>query len=303
MNNIKNLIYHFVSFIPKGKVTTYSQIDKILKLNSPRFVGQILHQNKNPKKNPCHRVVFTNGSLSKNYVFGGLKKQKEKLIKEGIKFENNQIKNLKKYLWQPNEVFILYFQLLKRFGFPGPWPWFHQGFPSTKEEIIIGAILTQNTNWNNVEKALKNLRENQLNSLKKLLLYSQKNYWQLEQYLRPSGFYRLKTERLINLINNIFSCYQSIDQMKKQPVDKLRQFLLSIKGIGQETADTILLYALDKQIFVVDRYTQRFTRIFFNKEFSSYEECQKFFEMNLPKNLELYKNYHALIIKQVKIKN
>ncbi len=301
MNNTKNFIYHFVSFIPKGKVITYGQIDKILKINSPRLVGQILHQNKNPKKIPCHRVVFADGFLSKNYAFGSLKKQKEKLIKEGVKFENNQIKNLKNYLWQPNQVFVVYFQLLKRFGFPGPWPWFHQGPLSTKEEIVIGAILTQNTNWNNVEKALKNLRKNHLNSLKKLLLFSQKNYWQLEQYLRPSGLYRLKTKRLINLITNIFSRYRSIDQMRKQPINKLRQFLLSMKGIGQETADTILLYALDKPIFVIDRYTQRFTRIFFNKEFSSYQKYQKFFEKNLSKNLELYKDYHALIVRWGKL--
>lgn len=301
MNDVKSLIYHFVSFIPKGKIITYSQTDKILKINSPRLVGQILHQNKNSKKIPCHRVVFTNGSLSKNYAFGGFKKQKENLIKEGIKFENNQIKNLKNYLWQPNEVFLLYFQLLKRFGFPGPWPWFHQGPPSTKEEIVISAILTQNTNWNNVEKALSNLRKHRLNSLQKIFIFSQKNLSQLEQYLRPSGFYRLKTKRLMNLIKNIFSRYQSIDQMRKQPINKLRQFLLSIKGVGQETADTILLYALDKPIFVVDGYTQRFTQIFFNKEFSSYQKYQKFFEKNLPKNLELYKNYHALIVRWGKL--
>ncbi len=296
MNEVKNLIYHFVSFIPKGKVITYGQIDKILKINSPRLIGQFLHQNKNPKKIPCHRVVFTNGSLSKNYAFGGLKKQKKKLIKEGVKFENNQIKNLENHLWQPNKVFLLYFQLLKRFGFPGPWPWFHQGPSSTKEEIMIGAILTQNTNWNNVEKALSNLRKHRLNSLQKIFIFSQKNLSQLEQYLRPSGFYRLKTKRLINLIKNIFSQYQSLDQMKKQSINKLRQFLLLIKGVGQETADTILLYVLDKPIFVIDRYTQRFTRIFFNKEFFSYEECQKFFMNNLPKDLELFKNYHALIV-------
>lgn len=301
MTGVKTLVYHFASFIPKGKVITYGQIDKILKINSPRFVGQTLHQNKNPEKIPCHRVVFTNGSLSKNYAFGGLKKQKEKLIKEGVKFENNRIKNLKNYLWQPNEVFVLYFQLLKRFGFPGPWPWFNQGQPSTKEEIIIGAVLTQNTNWNNVEKALFNLRKYRLNSLQKIFLFGQKNLSQLKLYLKPSGFYNLKTERLLDLIQTISCHYQSLDQMKKQPLKKLRPFLLSIKGIGQETADTILLYALDKPIFVVDQYTQRLTKTFFNKEFSSYDKYQKFFENHLPKKLELFKNYHALMVKWGKL--
>ncbi len=90
---IKNKVYALVAKIPKGKVMTYGQIAKILKIKSPRLVGRILHQNKDPKNIPCHRVVFADGSLSKNYAFGGMKKQKEILMKEGIKFKNNKVFN------------------------------------------------------------------------------------------------------------------------------------------------------------------------------------------------------------------
>ncbi len=86
---LKNEVYKIVSKIPKGKVKTYGEIAKLVG-TSPRAVGQILHKNKNPKKVPCHRVVFANGSLSKNYAFGGIKKQKELLLNEKIKFSKGK---------------------------------------------------------------------------------------------------------------------------------------------------------------------------------------------------------------------
>ncbi len=89
--NKTRLVYDLVSKIPKGKVITYGQISKYLKINSPRLIGQILHKNKDPKNIPCHRVVFADGSLSKNYAFGGLKKQREKLEKEGVGFNNDKV--------------------------------------------------------------------------------------------------------------------------------------------------------------------------------------------------------------------
>lgn len=85
----KSKVYNLVSKIPKGKVMTYGQIAKILKIKSPRIVGQILHQNKDPKKIPCHRVVFSDGRLSENYAFGGAQSQERKLINEGVKFYLN----------------------------------------------------------------------------------------------------------------------------------------------------------------------------------------------------------------------
>lgn len=90
-DNYKIKIFQVVSAIPKGKVMTYGQIAKKLSLKSARIVGKVLHENKDPKNIPCHRVVFADGSLSKNYAFGGIKKQKEKLQMEGVIFEKNKV--------------------------------------------------------------------------------------------------------------------------------------------------------------------------------------------------------------------
>ncbi len=99
IKNYSELVYKFVSSIPKGKVTTYGYISKKLKINSARLVGQILHKNIDPKNIPCHRVVFVDGSLSKNYAFGGEKVQREKLEEEGIVFIDKRV-DLKKCLWK-----------------------------------------------------------------------------------------------------------------------------------------------------------------------------------------------------------
>jgi len=116
------LVYHLVSLIPKGKVLTYGKVAEILSIKSPRLIGQILHQNKNPKKVPCHRVVFAHGTLSKSYAFGGLKGQYLRLKNEGVEFYlvngrfQDRIKvNLKKSLWQVNKVLKIYFFFLKFF--------------------------------------------------------------------------------------------------------------------------------------------------------------------------------------------
>jgi methylated-DNA-protein-cysteine methyltransferase-like protein len=116
------LVYHLVSLIPKGKVLTYGRVAEILSFKSKRLVGRILHQNKNPEKVPCHRVVFANGALSKSYAFGGLKGQYLRLKSEGVEFYlvNGRIQdrikiNLRKSLWQVNKVLEIYFFFLKFF--------------------------------------------------------------------------------------------------------------------------------------------------------------------------------------------
>ncbi|MBI2051814.1 MGMT family protein [Candidatus Roizmanbacteria bacterium] len=91
IENWKLKIYQPVSQIPKGKVVTYGQVSKVLGLRSPRIIGRVLHQNKDPKKVPCHRVVFADGSLSKSYAFGGLEKQREKLQREGVRFIRGKV--------------------------------------------------------------------------------------------------------------------------------------------------------------------------------------------------------------------
>lgn len=98
--NPSEKVYKVVSSIPKGKVATYKQIARLAGIKNPRLVGFYLHKNLNPKTIPCHRVIKSNGTLAKGYAFGGIKKQKEKLIKEGIKFDGVKI-NLNLYLFNP----------------------------------------------------------------------------------------------------------------------------------------------------------------------------------------------------------
>lgn len=308
----KDLIYHFVSLIPKGKVLTYGKISNFLGIKSARLVGQLLHRNPNQKNIPCHRVVFNNGALSKNFAFGGLVSQKNRLKKEGIKFypssDHNQdrILLLKSFLWQPSAVLKIYFGLLRKYGFPGLWPWFSKRESHSKEEIVIGGILTQNTNWKNVQKAINNLRKNKANSLKVIYYLGKKNFTKLKQLIRPSGFYNQKGETLFNLTKYIIEKYQNLENFFKIETFKARGKLLLIKGIGKETADTILLYAGEKPIFVVDNYTRRFVKKYLNKEIISwfgrakvikYDNIQKFFMENLPLNIKLFQDYHALIVR------
>lgn len=307
----KELVYKLVSFIPQGKVLTYGKIAKFLGIKSARVIGQFLHQNLDCKNIPCHRVVFSDGSLAKNYAFGGIKKQKALLEKEEIvwHFCNdrsvNAIVDLTKCLWQPTKVLWFYFYLLQKFGEPGPWPWFNQGRPATKEEIVISAILTQNTNWRNVEKALDNLRKNKTNSLKAVYQLGRKNLNDLKQLIRPSGFYNQKGERLFGLAKFIIENFKSLDNFFKLSIKKTRELLLSLKGVGEETADTILLYAGCKPIFVIDAYTRKFVKRYFNQEPSFHDQnkivpykiLQKFFMDNLPAEVKLFQDYHALIVR------
>jgi len=307
------LVYHLVSLIPKSKVLTYGNVAEILTLQSPRLIGKILHQNKDPKKVPCHRVVFADGSLSKNYAFGGLKGQYLRLKEEGVSFcfecdrcQDRIRVNLKKSLWQINKVLKLYFFLLKKLGFPGPWPWFENGKPSTKEEIVIESILTQNTSWKNVEKAMINLKKQGLNNLKSIYVFGQKNFGELKKLIRPAGFFNQKGERLFLLAKFIIEDYGGLENFSKISLENARRELLNQKGVGKETADTILLYALEKPIFVIDRYTQKFAeKYFFNslkehrdriKILKTYDLLQHFFMKSLPCDIFLFQNYHALIV-------
>lgn len=294
--SLQEKIYQAVSLIPKGKVATYKQIAKISGVKNPRLVGNYLHKNKNPKKIPCHRVIKNNGLLANGYAFGGIKKQKELLQKEGIKFNKDRA-DFKKYLFKPVKPLLLYFELLSKFGSPGKWPWFNNGKPHGNDEIPIGAILTQNTNWRNVQKAIDNLRNNRTNNLKSIYKLGRKNISLLKKLMRPSGFYNQKAERLFLFCEYIVKNYQTLEGLSKIPLSEIRDKLLSLKGIGKETADTILLYALHKPIFVIDAYTKRFVlKHKLQKDFD-YDSLQNYFMKNLPKNTKLYQYYHALIVK------
>lgn len=190
----------------------------------------------------------------------------------------------------------LYYQLKKKYGPPRKqWQLWCKKRKREKdrEEIIIGAILTQRTNWKNVELAIENLKKAKINSLKKICKLKAKKFALL---IKPSGFYKAKADYLVNLAKFIIKNYGSVEKMKKEKTEILREKLLSLKGIGPETADSILLYALDKPIFVIDEYTRRIIKRKKIVQNLSYHFLQNLFQENLPKNAKFYQEFHALIV-------
>lgn len=192
-----------------------------------------------------------------------------------------------------NKVIYQIFQTL--YNFYGPQRWWPA---ETKLEVIIGAILTQNTSWQNVERAILNLKNCGLIDINKL---SNIHNSDLAKLIRPSGFFNIKTKRLKAIVKFLKDNYSGkLSIAKKQTLKVLRQELLNVYGIGKETADSILLYGLDKPIFVVDKYTKRvLTRHRLIADNSDYDKIQQLFMSNLPKNhqrIKIYKEYHALLV-------
>ncbi len=154
-------------------------------------------------------------------------------------------------------------------------------------------------NWKNVEKAIDNLRNKKLLSPRKLNAVSLQ---ELAKNIRPAGYFNVKAKRIKNFVTFFIGRYQgSLAKMRARSVRVLREQLLSVSGVGEETADSILLYALNKPIFVIDAYTKRvFSR---HKIFScdiSYQDAQNFFHKNLPQSGKMYNEYHALIVQLAK---
>jgi endonuclease-3 related protein len=189
-----------------------------------------------------------------------------------------------------NILLDIYDRLFKSFGKQYWWP------GDTDFEIVIGAILTQNTNWGNVEKAIKNLKEAKVFTPRKLHEIDIKR---LAELIRPSGYFNVKARRLKHFIEWLFLKYNgSLPKMFKQDYVTLREGLLSVNGIGRETADSILLYAAKKPTFVIDAYTKRvLVRHELIPEDYEYEEMKAFFEENLPEDVSLYNEYHALLVR------
>lgn len=192
-----------------------------------------------------------------------------------------------------SELTEIYQQLFDRYGTRHWWP------AETPFEVVIGAILTQNTNWQNVEKAICNLRDTDALSCTAICALPRD---ELESLIRPSGFFRQKAERL-----QLFSCYLRdsyqgcLQEMLQQPLDEVRRELLAQKGIGPETADSILLYAGNRPSFVVDAYTGRlFSRLGLLDGTEKYEQIRSFFMAELPVETALYNEYHAQIVIQCK---
>lgn len=174
----------------------------------------------------------------------------------------------------------------------GPQQWWPGETPF---EIVVGAILTQNTNWSNVEKAIKNLK--MAGRLSPEEIYGL-GTTELAQLIRPSGFFNIKARRVKTFIDWLFSAYGGkLHTMFAQDLQTLRDELLAVKGIGPETADSILLYAGNFPTFVVDAYTYRIlSRHGFIPEETTYDEMKAFFEENLPRDAQLFNEYHALLV-------
>ncbi len=197
------------------------------------------------------------------------------------------------------ELINIYNALLEEYGSQLWWPTTSEGEikpqytggpKSDKQrlEICIGAILTQNTSWKNVEKAIVNLNKENLIDLEKLKKIEIKK---MEELIRPSGFFKQKAERL-----KIFAEFLS----NKKFFELTREELLKVKGIGPETADSILLYACGKPEFVVDAYTKRIFGRVGSIKTEKYDEIKNFFQSNLHQDPKLYQEFHALIVEHAK---
>lgn len=189
-----------------------------------------------------------------------------------------------------NRIKKLYDMLYERYGPQGWWP------GDSALECAIGAILTQNTSWKNAAKAIQNLKEENILSFQDLENICSEL---LAQIIRPSGYYNQKAVKIKRFIKFVRDKYEgSLDRMFGESHLELRENLLKIKGIGPETADTILLYAGHKPAFVVDAYTYRIlSRHNLVPEQTNYGEMQELFNDSLKESVGLYNEYHALIVK------
>ncbi len=190
------------------------------------------------------------------------------------------------------QVYSIYKLLFFRFGPQGWWP------GRTKTEMIIGAILTQNTHWQNVEKALNNLRTAGLLNFGRLYKADENT---VAGHIRPAGYFNIKARRLKNFakffVEDMRSSWRAFRVM---PLEELRERVLAVNGVGPETADSILLYAFNRPVFVVDAYTKRiFSRYGLIENNADYGQAQRFF-MEYLADAALYNEYHALIVRLAK---
>ncbi|OGE20212.1 MAG: endonuclease [Candidatus Dadabacteria bacterium RIFCSPHIGHO2_12_FULL_53_21] len=186
-----------------------------------------------------------------------------------------------------------YQELHKKFGPQGWWP------AETAFECILGAVLTQSTSWKNVEKAIDNLRRGNLISVEGINSITAD---ELALLIRPSGYYNQKAIKIKNFISFLVNEFSgSLDSMFATEKSHLRKKLLSIKGIGPETADSIMLYAGGIPVFVVDTYTWRvLLRHGLVPEVTSYDEIQEIFTDSLQEDAGMFNEYHALLVRLAK---
>lgn len=183
----------------------------------------------------------------------------------------------------------IYDALYRHFGPQYWWP------GDTPFEVAVGAVLTQNTNWTNVEKAINNLKKENVLDVQALRGMS---HSRLASLIMPAGYFNVKTKRLMNFLSFLADHYRgSMKRMEKEDTAALREKLLKVNGIGPETADSILLYALNKPVFVIDAYTKRVLerhKIVSGK--IQYHDLQRIFHDSLDHDVQFYNDYHALLV-------
>ena len=202
---------------------------------------------------------------------------------------------------QPTHIYKI---LYKKFGKQNWWPvdkeYHKKNLSDFRFEIIIGSILTQNTNWSNVEKAIMNLKKNNMLNIQNLI---EADFDYLTEIIKPSGFFNQKTKRLLTISNFLKNNFNSnLDKFFNRDIKEIREELLEINGIGPETADSILCYAGDKPIFVVDAYTKRLCQRLPINVNISYVDIQDYFQKDLSKYYakkelsKVYNELHAQIV-------
>lgn len=184
-----------------------------------------------------------------------------------------------------NKLKKIYNTLYSHYGNLNWWP------ADTPFEVIVGTILTQNTAWSNVEKAIERF-EGDLSPERVMSLSME----ELQEIIRPAGFFRQKAQYLKAITEWFISYDCNIDLIRKHSLSDIRAELLKVRGVGNETADSILLYAFGFPSFVVDAYTMRFFRRFPVDAGNTYMEVKNYCEKELPSDIEVYNRFHALIV-------
>jgi endonuclease-3 related protein len=257
-------VWKALSRIPYGDLVTYKDIAKAIgNEKASRAVGAANGKNPIPLIVPCHRVVGANGKLTG--------------FAHGLRIKEDLILHEK-----ANRI---YQTLMAAYGPRGWWP------AASDLEMMIGAILVQNTNWANVDLALKNLNHDL--TPEGLAALSEA---ELEDRIRPSGFFRQKAKTIRAFLAWFKGYGYEVDRVKMRQAQDLRRELLGIRGIGHETADCILVYAFDKPFFVADAYARRIIGRVGLAVPEGYEAFRKKMERSLVKDLKVYNEFHALLV-------
>ncbi len=275
--DFQRLVWERLQELPYAQLQSYKDIaEAIGKPKAARAVGLANNKNPLPLIIPCHRVVGSNKEL-KGYAYG---------------------LELKKDLIEMERVHHTFRLLADHYGSINRKAWKAEGswWPSASAfEMMVGAILTQNTNWKNVEKALANLTA-YLNPEKLLALENE----ELSALIRPSGYHNQKAQKLKALCLWLKGYNFDIEHLRTLSLDRLRSELLSIKGIGGETADSILVYALDKPSFVIDAYTRRIMGRVGMDVPTKYDDFRARMQLHIEPSVERYDYFHGLLVEHAK---